>query len=155
MVKMENEYKLYLQRKECRYFNECNAQFCPLAMNDHAVWLPDEGICRRPDFSSNLIIQNQRKIKKKSGDPWKYFTYKMLNREFVIGKKIDGIDADIPEKMATREGAAKLYMQRGEEWFKKHPVKSDKVKEQQIKRGQHLFSARQASILINEGEKDE
>ena len=150
---MENEYKLYLQRKECRHFNYCSAQFCPLAMNEHATWLRGDEICRRSDFSGNLLIQNQKNIRKKSGDPWKYFTYKMLDREFVIGKKTDGIDADIPEEMATREGAAKLYMQREKEWFRKHPVKSDKVKEQRSQNGKRLFRARQASILTW-GEKE-
>ena len=148
-----NDKEQYEKRKECRYFNDCSAQFCPLAMNENAKWLPDDEICRRSDFSSNLIIQNQRKIRKKSGDPWRYFTYKMLDREFVIGKKTDGIDADIPEAMATREGASKLYREREEEWFRKHPVKSDKVKDQRVKNGRPLFRARQASILTW-GEKE-
>ncbi len=153
MVKMLDESELYEKRKECRHFNDCSAQFCPLAMNEQAVWLPGDEICRSSDFSSTLIIQNQRKIRKKSGDPWRYFTYKMLDREFVIGKKTDGIDADIPEAMATREGAAKLYMEIEEQWFKKHPVKSDKVKDQRVKNGRRLYRARQASILAW-GEKE-
>ena len=148
-----NDIEQYEKRKECRYFNDCSAQFCPLAMNENAKWLPDDEICRRSDFSSNLIIQNQRKIRKRSREPWKYFTYKMLDREFVIKTGIEGIDGDIPEAMATREGAAKLYREREAEWFRKHRAISDKRKEQQVKRGQNLYRARQASILAW-GEKE-
>ena len=103
MVKMLDESELYEKRKECRHFNDCSAPFCPVAMNTGAVWLSEDEICSRHDFKDSIIIRNQSKIKRKSGDPSKYFNYKMLSMEFVIRKGILGIEPAVPESLKENQ----------------------------------------------------
>ena len=124
-----NDIEQYEKRKECRHFNDCSAPLCPVAMNTRAVWLSEDDICRRHDFKDSIIIRNQRKIKRKSGDPSRYFNYKMLSMEFIIRKGILGIDQDVPESLKGNQ-SLKLYAEREKSWFKKHRPMTEERKAQ-------------------------
>ena len=114
-----NDAEQYEKRKGCRHFNDCSAPFCPVAMNTGAVWLSEDEICSRHDFKDSIIIRNQRKIKRNSGEPYRYFNYKMLSMEFVIRKRLLGIEPAVPESLKENR-SLKLYSEREKSWFKKH-----------------------------------
>jgi hypothetical protein len=124
-----NDIEQHEKRKECRHFDECSAQFCPMAMNIHATWLSQDEICKSHEFKDNIIIRNQRKIGRRSGDTSRYFNYEMLNQEFIIRKGILGIDPDVPESYGENQ-SLKLYIEREKSWLKKHRPMTDERKAQ-------------------------
>jgi len=104
-------------RKECRYYDDCSAPFCPLDPESlkHGIWYPDEEICQKhsvPDW-----VRVQRKIAKKTSDVDKYFTFEMLARIYKVTKGIVGLDPDKDEKPQLKR------------WLEKHPPKSSVKKE--------------------------
>jgi len=104
-------------RKECQYYDDCSAPFCPLDPESlkHGIWYPDEEICQKrsvPDW-----VRVQRKIAKRTPDMDKYFTFEMLNRNCVIAQGIVGLDPDKEEKPQLKR------------WLEKHPPKSSVKKE--------------------------
>ena len=123
-----NNTEQYEKRKECRHFNDCSAPLCPVAMNTRAVWLSEDDICRRHDFKDSIIIRNQRKIKRRSGDSSRYFNYKMLSMEFIIRKGILGIGSDVPESL-NKNQSLKLYSEREKSWLSGHSEITGEQKE--------------------------
>ena len=84
---------------KCKYFDSCSAPICPLDPDSmkHAIWYPDEEICRNEEFKDLLWIENMRKIKeaiKILKNANFYFTVEMLDRKLVIDSKVKGIDPD-------------------------------------------------------------
>lgn len=81
----------------CPKFETCSAPICPLDQDKKTyIWYPDEEICRRKDFANEQYIKTQKKLKKKANVNT-YFTYKMLNRNFIVRKNIKGLNPDIIE----------------------------------------------------------
>ena len=72
-----------MDRKDCRYWNECNAPLCPLDRGAKGIWYPDEDICGVRKYGKRTWIANQKKIAKR-GDVNTYFTKKMLQLKTVI-----------------------------------------------------------------------
>ena len=119
----------YNKKRECRHFSDCSAPFCPLAMNTRAQWLPQDEICRNSKFRDSIIVRNQRKIKRRSGNNSTYFSYESLSREFIIRKGIVGIDPDVPES-ASGGQSLRLYSERERSWLKKHSPITEERKAQ-------------------------
>ena len=117
--KQENEKCTFWQRG-------CNNQICPMVKdNSRYIWYSEEDICSNPEYRDELTVINQKKLKKKKA--LGYFTYEMLNRDFVIKKGIEGIDPDVPEAVDLRGQAAvdKLYKDREEAWFNAHSERTE------------------------------
>jgi len=109
-------------RKECQYYDDCSAPFCPLDPESlkHGIWYPDEDICQKrsvPDW-----VRVQRKIAKRTPDVDKYFTFEMLNRNCVIAQGIVGLDPDKEEKPQLKR------------WLEKHPPKRKLTEEEKAMR---------------------
>jgi len=113
--------------QNCKYFHTCSASLCPL---DHEVytkvWLPEENdteeICRNPEFSGLQFVITQKKIrralrnrKQESDD---YFTYEMLNRNFIVRPGIRGVPSDPPENV---KDSMAWYARKEKAWISKHP----------------------------------
>ena len=117
---------------KCKYFESCSAPMCPKdAGTAKATWFANEPVCRLHDIPE--WVKRQRKIAKTGADETAgCFTLSMLERRCVIGKKISGIDSDVPE--ADREDAEKS-------WLDKHlPIKpkSNEEREQLVARMRKL-----------------
>ena len=96
---------------DCKRFESCSAQICPLDGAD-GIWYADEEICLSREFSNEYWIRNQRKIAKKTRDLDSFYTLRMLQQNCIIGKGISGIDPEHDltemEKVVNR-------------WLKEHP----------------------------------
>jgi len=119
--------------EECIYWKKgCNNQVCPM-LKDHGIWYSDEDVCNNPEYRDNIVVINQKKLKKKNAPG--YFTYDMLNRDFCIKKGITGIDPDVPDSVDAKGQKAvdNLYKEREESWFKQHPEITKEQKERNKK----------------------
>ncbi len=126
--------------EECIYWKRgCNNQLCPMLKdNSKSVWYSDEDLCSNPEYRDNIVVINQKKLKKKNAPG--YFTYNMLNRNFIIKKGIEGIDPDVPDSIDSKGQKAvdKLYKDRGESWFKEHPELTEEQIEKKRIQGENL-----------------
>ena len=77
---------------ECTKYKDCNVPICPEVSGD--LWYPDEAICHR----TTELTRRQKKIAKRTKDISKYFTFDMLNHNFIIHNEISGIDPDKDEQ---------------------------------------------------------
>ena len=78
---------------ECKNFQRCSAPICPLDKNkNQRIWYSNEAICMRTDFSKLQFIKTQRKIKRKQAKG--FFTYKMLDKNYVVRKGIKGLNPE-------------------------------------------------------------
>lgn len=115
-------------KTECRYFDTCSAPLCPMDNSPAGVWFPGEPICKMkqvPDW-----VKRQRKIDAKNknrGLDAGCYTKRMLNRNFIVTAKTDGLDPD----KGTPEWLESV-------WLKKHPEiqKTEKQMEHAKKLGQ-------------------
>jgi len=98
---------------DCPYFRKCSAPLCPLDPEslEHGIWYPFEQVCRRR--SAPEWVKVQKKIKRKTKNVNRYFTFEMLNRNCVISKGIVGLNPD------SRDDEEKQL----KKWFKNHPPK--------------------------------
>jgi len=97
--------------EDCKHWDLCSAPICPLEdkiKNLNYIWYPDEEICPKHKYQ---FIKTQKKIKKKARDLDKYFTLEMLNRNFIVGTGIVGLDPDKEEGPQLKR------------WMEKHPLK--------------------------------
>jgi len=113
--------------QNCKYFHTCSASLCPL---DHEVstkvWLPEENdteeICRNPEFAGLQFIITQKKIRRalrnRTEERNDYFTYKMLNRSFIVRPGIRGAPSDPPENV---KDSMAWYAKKEKIWLTKHP----------------------------------
>ena len=148
-----NSYEEHEKKSKCRHFYYCEAQFCPMAMVENTLWYPDEAVCDLPEYSNNTIVKNQKSIKKKHPDPDLYFSYRMLNRKFVIGKGIKGVGPDLPGNITSRADTDKIYREREDDWIAPHPVITDKRREQMAERARLMNKALERSQIAG-GEKE-
>ena len=87
------------EKVKCSSFDKCSAPFCPEnpeSLEDR--WFPEEEICT---YHKDTFIKAQRKIANRIEDKTGYFTFAMLNKNSVIGKKIRGIDPDSRNEKQT------------------------------------------------------
>ena len=109
----------------CPRYKACNAQLCPLDEDiGKRNWYADEDICGLKKNWTLLWVKNQKKIKKKARDVWKYYLYVMLDRDFIITKNITGLDPDKDEKPQLKA------------WLKAHPEITDAFREAQKRKSQ-------------------
>lgn len=125
-------------RKECRYYDDCSAPFCPLDPESlkHGIWYPDEEICQKhsvPDW-----VRVQRKIAKKTSDVDKYFTFEMLARIYKVTQGIVGLDPDKDEKPQLKR------------WLEKHPPKRELTEKEKAVLRERMKKAREARKKKNE-----
>ena len=142
-----NSYEEHEKKSKCKHFYYCEAQFCPMAMVENTSWYPDEAICDLPEYSRNIIIKNQKSIRKKHPDPDLYFSYRMLNREFFIKKGIKGVDPDLPGNITSRADKEKIYKEREDDWIAAHPIITEERKAQMKRQGELVYKALQESVL--------
>jgi len=92
-----------MKATDCKSFIKCSAPICPLDQESlkNCIWYSDEDICNRSP--SPLWIKQQKKIVKKCKNPDSYFTFEMLNRNFIVGKGIEGLDPDKEESPQLRK----------------------------------------------------
>lgn len=137
-IKQVKEFVLSIKKSAKKQGNEecplwqkgCNNQVCPMIKDNSGIWYSDEDVCNNPEYSNNLLVINQKKLKRKKAPG--YFYFNMLNRKFIVGSGISGIDPDVPDSVDARGQKAvdKLYKDREEAWFNAHP----ELTEEQIKK---------------------
>jgi len=111
---------------ECNSFEGCDAPVCPRQKLDTS-WFSDEDICFNQQHSKDMVIKNQKKIKKVTGGKnVGYFTIPMLNVNCVIGKGMLGLDPDKEEEPQL------------EAWLRKHPTITKEAKEKAKEKGKAL-----------------
>jgi len=147
-----------VKRQECKRYDTCSAPLCP--MDDQSlqngIWYPDEEICHNQAYRSLTWIKNQKKIAKKAcpvgigprkkgydsygvgsygaGAMDRYFTLKMLDRNIVIRKGIEGLDPDHDEAYQLRR------------WLKAHPEKRELSKTEREERATRMTTLRRRQI---------
>jgi hypothetical protein len=99
---------------ECKRFNSCSAPICPLY--EGGIWYPDEEICALKEYAKLGWIKYQKKIKRMTRVPEFFFTLRMLERNCIIGRAIEGLDPDHDLNAMERDEA---------NWLKKHPKKPE------------------------------
>jgi len=110
---------------ECNSFEGCDAPVCPRQKLDTS-WFSDEDICLNQQHSKDMVIKNQKKIKKATGGKnVGYFTIPMLNVNCVVKKGILGLDPDKEEELQLKA------------WFKNHPAitEANKERSREISKG--------------------
>jgi len=113
--------------QDCKYFHTCSASLCPLDPDvTTKIWLPEENeteeICRNTEFAGLQFVITQKKIRKalrnRAEERDDYFTYKMLNRNFIVRPGIRGIPSDPPENV---KNSMAWYAKKEKAWLKRHP----------------------------------
>ena len=112
------------------YEKGCNNMLCPM-LSEPGIWYSEEDVCLNPGYKDNLVVINQKKLKKKH--PEGYFTREMLSKRFVIKSGISGIDPDVPPSVDARGKAAvdRLYIEREKQWNEAHQQISQTTLERQ------------------------
>ena len=97
---------------KCKFYDECEAVFCPLAQNNkNAVWLSSDPICHRQYISDSSVLVLNQKLLKKHNVPG-YFTLEMLvSRK--LSMPVKGINPDVDDS-----NSMKIYKQREREWMR-------------------------------------
>lgn len=120
--------------RSCKFFESCSSSLCPLDPGiESKVWCPEENqhdeICRLPDFKEKQFVIIQRKIARirsrlnREGKSIEgYFTYSMLDRDFIVSKAIQGVDPDPPDSIKKQGAVDKWYKEQEEKWTSHHPV---------------------------------
>lgn len=121
--------------KSCTLYARCEYPLCHLPGNPMQVWYSEGDICKNPQFKT--IMNSMRKLKRKAA--LGHFTLTMLNREFVVRKGIQGIDADLPDKV---KNSWKEYERTEKTWQMKHPEISKEREEFLRIRGNVLAQSR-------------
>ena len=116
-------------------FDTCSAPLCPLDEKSlkYGIWYPDEEICSLRAFGNLPWIKTQKKIVKVGARVDRYFNLKMLERNCIIKKGIEGLDPDHEEEHQLRK------------WIKAHPEKrklTEEEKERLARMGQKLAEIR-------------
>ena len=119
------------------YEKGCNNMLCPM-LSEPGIWYSEEDVCLNPGYKDNLVVINQKKLKKKH--PEGYFTRDMLSKKFVIGSRASGIDPDVPPSTDARSQAAvdRLYIEREKQWNEAHHEISQATLESRKAHGQKM-----------------
>ncbi|MEM4090308.1 MAG: hypothetical protein QXQ46_06110 [Thermoplasmatales archaeon] len=129
--------------EDCKFFNSCSANLCPLDSRiREKIWLPEESdrdeICRNKEFAGLQFMKTQRKIakavKKRSENRNDFFTFAMLDRNITIKSGIRGIF----EPSDTVKDLMKWYQDKERMWLFKHPVKKQLSLEEIERRRQRM-----------------
>jgi len=115
-----------LSATQCSHFDECSAPICPLDGESikHAVWYPNEEICRSNIHGRLLWVKKQRKISRKVRNKDFYFTHEMLCRNCRITAATEGLDPDKTD-FNDRQAVKK--------WLDRHPEKRPLTEEEKGK----------------------
>lgn len=130
-----------MNRDTCNKFDSCAAPICPLCSeeeNKNYTWFGDEEVCTKhnPQF-----VKTQKKIVKKSQDISTYYTYEMLNRNFMIKEGITGLNPDIVEFSQLKK------------WLQGHKIGRKLTEEERLKRSEYIKAyntGQKASVTISE-----
>ncbi|MEM3845353.1 MAG: hypothetical protein QXU98_06600 [Candidatus Parvarchaeota archaeon] len=82
-----------------------------------------------------------KKLKRKGAQG--YFTLRMLNRDFIVRRGIEGIDPDLPDSVKNPE---KEYQRREELWLRRHPEIPKTKKEEMRERGMKAMKSIQKPL---------
>jgi hypothetical protein len=116
----------------CKRYDTCNAPLCPLDERSlsHGMWYPDDEICPMRAYAALPWIRKQRKLVNQAASPDRYFTLRMLARNCIIRKGIEGLDPNqSEEEQLTR-------------WLKAHPEKRSLSEKERERVAQRLTGAR-------------
>jgi len=122
--------------RECPYYDRCESQICPMDPLKHKrIWYASEGLCLNPEYRNDQAVISQRKLAKKN--PPGYFTYGMLDRDFLIRKGITGVDPDVQESVYRmgQNAIDLLYAERERAWLHGHPELTDEQREKMRTKG--------------------
>ena len=123
--------------RSCKFFESCSSSLCPLDPDiESKIWCPEESqydeICRSPDFQERQVNIVEKKIARiqsrlsRNGKSVEgYFTYSMLDRDFIVSKGIKGLDPDPPDSMRKQAAVNRWYKEQEEKWTWHHPVISE------------------------------
>jgi hypothetical protein len=92
---------------DCKYFKNCSAPMCPEDQKN--TFYPNDEICMRKDYQKLTAVKNQKKIRSRTKDKDRYFTYEMLDRDIIIRTGISGINPDRDDEDSQIEN-----------WLKQH-----------------------------------
>ncbi|MEM3192533.1 MAG: hypothetical protein QW292_10710 [Candidatus Parvarchaeota archaeon] len=123
----------------CPLYDRCECPLCPLEDNPFSIWYSEDEICRNPQFPT--ITKSMKKLKRKGAQG--YFTLRMLNRDFIVRRGIEGIDPDLPDSVKNPE---KEYQRREELWLRRHPEIPKTKKEEMRERGMKAIKLIQKSL---------
>jgi len=99
--------------KKCSHIDTCCAPFCPLVKDlSNVIWYADEEICKLRKYANLQYIKTQRKISKKDKKAKTYYTFEMINRNFIVKTGITGLD---PEKVKLGKEEANV-----KKWIEGH-----------------------------------
>ena len=113
--------------QNCKYFHTCSASICPLDPDvSTKIWPPEESdteeICRNNEFAGLQFVITQKKIRRalrnRTEERDDYFTYEMLNRNFIVRPGIRGVPSDPPENV---KDSTAWYARKEKAWISKHP----------------------------------
>jgi len=124
--------------KDCKFFHTCSASLCPLDPDlSKRIWLPEESnteeICRNTDFADLQFVITQKKIRRalrnRTEERDDYFTYEMLNRNFIVRPGIRGVPSAPPENV---KDSMAWYARKEKAWLRRHPER--KLSQDDIKK---------------------
>ncbi|MHA1286156.1 MAG: hypothetical protein ACTSPB_02010 [Candidatus Thorarchaeota archaeon] len=123
---------------ECPHFRKCGAPLCPLDPESlrKGIWYPDEPICHKRPTPG--WVKAQKKIRRKTKNVNRYFTFEMLNQNCIIGKGMVGLNPDIKK---DEEEQLK-------QWLKKHPPKKTLSAAERDKARQRMLRIRKKKRAI-------
>ena len=133
--------------KDCKYFNECSANLCPLDPElKLRIWCPEENgpdeICKNREFAGLQFIRTQRKIaratRNRTEERDDYFTFEMLNRDIVVRSGVQGI----PDPPDTVKDPEKWYSEKERKWIEGHHEISRTRSDILRQRGKRLAESR-------------
>jgi len=106
-------------KTKCSVVESCDAPLCPLKKDTQngIVWFSDEKICGNREFLKLLWVKQQKKIARKCKDKNTYFTFAMLNKNYIVKSGITGLN---PDKISLKTEAKEV-----EKWLESHPEKKE------------------------------
>jgi hypothetical protein len=122
--------------KHCKRFDGCSTPICPLDENGSSiiVWYADEEICPLREFCKTTLVKTQTKIAKKARDFDTFYTGRMLQHSFIIGKALHGIDSETEIDSIDSEV---------EKWLTEHPEKRIISESEKKKLRENMLTVRQ------------
>lgn len=137
--------RIELKAKDCNKFDNCSAPICPMDEQSmkFSVFMADEEVCSNETYRHLPWVTRQRKIAKVVRDHDTIYTYRMLQRECVMGRAMTGIDPDNEYETLKQEE---------NEWLARHPTKRILTDEERKVRSSRLPKPPMGSSPFSEGQ---
>lgn len=133
-----------MKSEDCKRFESCRAPICPLDEDSFkcGIWYSGEDVCMLQGFCKLNLIQNQKKIRRRTRVSESFYTIRMLQRNSIVSKGISGLDPDHEITDMEKDEA---------KWMKEHPEKHtiSEVRKEELRN--RMMKIRQG---LNPPEKD-